>query len=66
MERLSRHVAVVYVNPLRQAREVPCSDRTIQVSPGLWIHEPLPGARRFGWAKWLTHATCAAGGVQDA
>ena len=59
MERLSRHADVVYVNPPRamKSREWPCRERTRQLSPSLWVHEPfvMPGMRISAIARQLTY-----------
>ena len=59
MERLSRHADVGYVNPPRamKSREWPCRERTRQLSPSLWVHEPfvMPGMRISAIARQLTY-----------
>lgn len=64
MERLSRHTAVVYVNPPRavRAREWPFRLRTRQLSPTLLVHEPfvMPGMKRSSLARQITYRWLAA------
>jgi glycosyltransferase involved in cell wall biosynthesis len=64
MERLSRHADVVYVNPPRamKSRGWPFRERTRQLSPSLWVHEPfvMPGMRSSAIARQITYGWLAA------
>ena len=71
MERLSRYVDVVYVNPPRamKSSEWPFRRRTRTLSDRLTVHEPfvMPGMRRwpvcrratYGWLAARLHRWCA-------
>jgi glycosyltransferase involved in cell wall biosynthesis len=64
MQRLARHADVVYVNPPRamKSREWPFRERTRQLSPSLWVHEPfvMPGMRISAVARQITYGWLAA------
>ena len=53
-----------YVNPPRamKSREWPFRERTRQLSPSLWVHEPfvMPGMRNFAIARQMTYGWLAA------